>query len=109
MTVFPGVLPNLKHQFISGLSLLLRFVSRVASARDLTIVCWLSGYGVSMSPYYFAPGRLFGVEHFQVLGASMRTLCFWLRAHFVAVPFQLRVFLLEHGSKSFHRDRIADW
>ena len=53
-----------------------------------------------MSPYYFAPGRLFGVEHFQVLGSSTRLLWFWFRAHFVVLPLHFVWILLKHGSKN---------
>ena len=61
-----------------------------------------------MKAYDLAPGGLFGVEHFQVFGASGLSLWFWLSAHFVVFPFQLRVVPLKHGPKNIAQDRIDD-
>lgn len=58
-----------------------------------------------MSPYYLAPGRLFGFEHFRVVGAFTLSLWFWLSAHFVVFPFQL-VVLLKHVLNPFAQDGI---
>jgi len=98
MTIFPGVLPSLQHQFISGLDLLLRFVGRVAPASDLAVVGSLRFWAVPMCDYRFAPGLRLGVEYFQILGTSTHSLWFCLCAHFVLDPLALSLSI-----KAYHR------